>query len=103
MLSSELVRSALESAPDAIVIADGEGNILFVNQQVTALFGYPPWELSGLPVECLLPERFRTRHVAHRARFASDGRMRPMGAGLDLFARRRDGTEFPVEISLSPI
>lgn len=103
MLSSELVRSALESAPDAIVIADGEGNILFVNQQVTALFGYTPWELNGLAVECLLPERFRPRHVTHRARFASDGRVRPMGPGLELFARRRDGTEFPVEISLSPI
>jgi two-component system, sensor histidine kinase len=103
MLSADLVRSALESAPDAIVIADGEGNILFINQQVTALFGYPPWELNGLPVECLLPERFRTRHVTHRARFASDGRVRPMGEGLDLFARRRNGSEFPVEISLSPI
>lgn len=103
MLSSELVRSALESAPDAIVITDGSGNILFVNQQVTALFGYPTWELNGLAVECLLPERFRARHMGHRARFASDGRVRPMGAGFDLFARRRDGTEFPVEISLSPI
>jgi PAS domain S-box-containing protein len=103
MLSSELARSALESAPDAIVIADAAGNIIFVNQQVSALFGYAPWELNGLAVECLLPERYRARHVHHRARFSSDGRMRPMGAGLELFARRRDGTEFPVEISLSPI
>jgi PAS domain S-box-containing protein len=103
MLSSELVRSALESAPDAMVIADASGRIVFVNQQVTALFGYAPWELTGQKVECLLPERFRSRHVGHREDFNGDVRARPMGAGLDLFARRRDGTEFPVEISLSPI
>ncbi|HSD75406.1 MAG TPA: PAS domain S-box protein [Steroidobacteraceae bacterium] len=103
MLSSELVRSALESAPDAIVIADGSGVIVFVNQQVSALFGYAPWELAGQNVEHLLPERFRQRHVGHREAFAADGRMRPMGVGLELFARRRDGSEFPVEISLSPI
>jgi PAS domain S-box-containing protein len=103
MLSSELVRSALESAPDAMVIADGSGVIVFVNQQVSALFGYAPWELAGEKVEHLLPERFRQRHVGHREAFAADGRVRPMGAGLELFARRRDGSEFPVEISLSPI
>ncbi|HSC09109.1 MAG TPA: PAS domain S-box protein [Steroidobacteraceae bacterium] len=103
MLSSELVRSALESAPDAMVIADATGIIVFANQQVTALFGYAPWELTGQKVECLLPERFRSRHVGHREGFNGEVRVRPMGAGLDLFARRRDGTEFPVEISLSPI
>lgn len=103
MLSSELVRSALESAPDAMVIADSSGVILFTNQQVTALFGYGPWELAGRVVECLLPERFRARHIGHREQFARDGRVRPMGVGIELFALRRDGTEFPVEISLSPI
>jgi PAS domain S-box-containing protein len=103
MLSSELVRSALESAPDAMVIADASGVIVFVNQQATALFGYAPWELTGRKIECLLPERFRSRHVGHREDFNGEVRVRPMGAGLDLFARRRDGTEFPVEISLSPI
>ena len=103
MLSSELLRSALESAPDAIVIVDASGVILFTNHQVKALFGHPSEELVGKHVECLLPDRFRARHVAHRERFAIEGGVRPMGAGLELFARRRDGTEFPVEISLSPI
>jgi PAS domain S-box-containing protein len=103
MLSSELVRSALDSAPDAIVIADSAGTIVFANHQVAALFGHPVEEIVGRSVECLLPERFGPRHVLHRQRFASDGRVRPMGVGLDLFAQRRDGTEFPVEISLSPI
>ena len=103
MLSPELVRSALESAPDAMVIVDATGTILFANHQVTALFDYGLADLAGRKVEGLLPERFRGRHAGHRAQFARDGRVRPMGAGLELFARRRDGTEFPVEISLSPI
>lgn len=103
MLSPDFVRSALESAPDAMVIVDGSGTILFANHQAAALFDHAPDELLGQKVECLLPERFRGRHTGHRERFAMDGRVRPMGAGLELFARRRDGTEFPVEISLSPI
>lgn len=103
MLSAEFVRSALEAAPDAMVIVDAAGTVLFANQQVTALFGYGPSELTGRPVEDLLPERYRGRHSAHRDRFGTDGRVRPMGAGLQLFARRQDGTEFPVEISLSPL
>jgi PAS domain S-box-containing protein len=103
MLSSDLVRSALDSTPDAMVIADASGVILFANHQVEAVFGYAPDALVGRNVERLLPERFRERHIHHRQRFALDGRVRPMGAGLELFARRSDGTEFPVEISLSPI
>src|SRR5688572_23159485 len=103
MLSSEFIRSALESAPDAMVFVDGSGIILFANHQVTALFGYAPEEVVGQRVESLLPERFRDRHPGHRERFGADERVRPMGAGLELFARRRDGTEFPVEISLSPV
>jgi PAS domain S-box-containing protein len=102
-LSSELVRHALEAAPDAMVIVDASGRILFANQQAEALFNHSRDELIGREVECLLPERFRDRHPLHRERFATDGRVRPMGAGLELFARRRDGSEFPVEISLSPI
>ncbi len=101
MLSSALVRSVLDSLPDAMVIIDATGNILFANHQVSELFGHPNAELVGSPVEILLPERFRQRHVGHRAGYA--GNVRPMGAGLDLFAVRKDGTEFPVEISLSPI
>jgi PAS domain S-box-containing protein len=105
MLSAppELARSALEAAPDAMIIIDGGGFIRFVNRQVSALFGYPHDELVGQPIEHLMPERFRFRHVAHRERYTSSVRVRPMGMGLDLYGRRRDGTEFPVEISLSPI
>ena len=103
MLTPDLVRSALDSAPDAMIIAEASGTILFANHQVRALFDHSPEEIVGQKIECLLPARFRERHVAHRQHFASDGRVRPMGAGLELFALRRDGTEFPVEISLSPI
>ena len=103
MLSSELVRSALESAPDAMIIIDSSGSILFVNQQVTALFGYGREEIVGQRIECLLPERFRSGHIMHRSGYAKQVRTRPMGSGLDLFALRKDETEFPVEISLSPI
>jgi PAS domain S-box-containing protein len=102
-LSSDLVRRALEAAPDAMVIVDAEGIVQFANQQVETVFGYARDELVGQPVDNLLPERYRERHVRHRRQFGADGRFRPMGAGLELFARRRDGSEFPVEISLSPI
>jgi PAS domain S-box-containing protein len=102
MLSSDLVRHVLDFAPDALIIIDGAGCIVFANRQVETLFGYPPAELVGQTVELLLPERFRTRHVDHRHGYARSLRVRPMGSGLDLFARRRDGSEFPVEISLSP-
>ncbi|HYJ40729.1 MAG TPA: ATP-binding protein [Steroidobacteraceae bacterium] len=103
MLSSSLVRSVLDSLPDAIVIIDSTGNVLFANHQVEALFGFSSSEIVGGPVEVLLPERFRHRHVAHRKGYTGNVRVRPMGAGLDLFATRKDGTEFPVEISLSPV
>jgi PAS domain S-box-containing protein len=103
MLSSEFVRSALESSPDAMVIIDASGNILFGNQQLSALFGYDREELRGRTIEHLIPERFRVQHVGHRESFAAENRLRPMGAGLDLYARRKDGSEFPVEISLSPL
>jgi PAS domain S-box-containing protein len=103
MLSSDLVRSVLESAPDAMIIIDDSGSVLFANNQITALFGYTRDEVVGQRVEQLLPERFRGRHVAHRGNYTESVRVRPMGIGLDLFARRKDGSEFPVEISLSPI
>jgi PAS domain S-box-containing protein len=99
----ELARSALDAAPDAMIIIDDSGVVCFANRQVSALFGYASADVIGKPVECLLPERFRDRHVAHRQSYITSVRVRPMGAGLDLFGRRRDGTEFPVEISLSPI
>jgi PAS domain S-box-containing protein len=92
----------LELAPDAIVGISGAGLIVLVNAQVEALFGYEREELLGEPVETLVPERFDA-HASHRVRYFADPRTRPMGAGLQLFGRRRDGSEFPAEISLSSI
>ncbi len=102
-LSASLVGTVLDAAPDAMVVIDASGRILFANQQVTALFGYDREEVVGLSVDALIPERFRHRHAAHRRHYAESGHRRPMGSGLDLFARRKDGSEVPVEISLSPI
>ncbi len=99
----DLARSALDAAPDAMIIIDAAGVIQFTNRQVAALFGYPHDEIIGQRIEVLLPERFRARHVGHREAYVSNVRVRPMGAGLDLYGRRQNGTEFPVEISLSPI
>ncbi len=100
---SEIARSALDAAPDAMLIVDGAGIIHFANRQVSALFGYTQDEIMGQSVETLMPERFRARHAGHREHYASNLRVRPMGVGLELFGRRRDGAEFPVEISLSAI
>src|SRR5581483_11932685 len=93
----------LESMPDAIVMVNPAGRIVLVNGQAEELFGYSRDELLGKPVEMLLPERFRNDHVAHRARYFAEPKTRAMGAGLELFACRRDGAEFPVEICLSPL
>jgi protein-histidine pros-kinase len=96
-------RSLLESAPDAMVIVDRGGCMVLVNGQTERLFGYGREELLGQPVEMLVPVRFRGRHVGHRVGYASEPRVRAMGAGLDLHGVRKDGSEFPVEISLSPL
>ncbi len=101
--SEEKFRAFMESAPDAIVIIDPGGVITLVDAQTEQLFGFPRYELVGRPVEQLLPERYRSAHVDHRAAYRSDPRPRLMGAGLELYGRRRDGSEFPVDISLSPL
>lgn len=102
-LSDELSKSVLELGPDATVVVDATGRIVFANAQVLRTFGYSPSELLDRPVEVLLPERFRPGHGEHRARFASQPRPRAMGEGLTLFGQHKDGHEFPVEISLSPV
>jgi PAS domain S-box-containing protein len=101
--SETMFRELLEAAPDAMVIVNREGRIILVNSQAETLFGYTRAELLGQPVETLVPERFRGAHPRHRTDYFADLHARPMGPGLDLFARRRDGSEFPAEISLSPL
>ncbi|HET9314888.1 MAG TPA: ATP-binding protein, partial [Vicinamibacteria bacterium] len=96
-------RALLEAAPDAMVIVDGQGRIVLVNSQAERLFGYERHELLGQPVELLIPLDVAERHRAHREHYATQPRPRTMGAGLELAARRKDGSALPVEIALGPL
>jgi PAS domain S-box-containing protein len=101
--SEAYFRNLLESAPDAMIIVDDNGEIAIVNGQTELMFGYERAELLGNKIEMLLPDRVRDSHLKHRERYTNSPSIRPMGAGLELVARRKDGSEFPVEISLSPV
>ena len=99
----EKFRPLLEAAPEAMVIVDERGCVNLINFEAESLFGYNRTELLGQPVELLLPERLRDRHAGHRGKFLEFPATRPMGAGLELSGRRKDGSEFPIEVRLSPL
>lgn len=101
--SEKRFRTLFESSPDAIIVTDKEGKIAEVNEQVEKFFGYSRGELAGQTIEILIPERFRQAHPQHRTGYTENLRTRPMGAGLELYGRKKDGTEFPVDIMLSPV
>jgi PAS domain S-box-containing protein len=101
--SENRFRSLFEFSPDAIIVTDREGKIAEVNGQVERFFGYDRAELLGQTVEILVPERFRSAHVGHRKEYSAHAQTRPMGVGLELYGRRKDGAEFPVDIMLSPV
>jgi PAS domain S-box-containing protein len=98
-----LARRVLDAAPDAMVIIDTFGTIWFANRQVSILFGYDHDEIIGKDFDMLMPERFRPELAGHRGDIVSNVRVRPMGPGLDLYGQRRDGTEFALEVNLTPI
>ena len=100
---NEMLTALFQSAPDAIMTVDAQGRIMRVNSQTESMFGYTSMELQGKRIEILMPTHFKARHVRYRADYLANPHQRPMGAGLDLYGRRKDGTEFPVDIMLSPI
>jgi PAS domain S-box-containing protein len=101
--AEQLFRVAIESAPSGMVIVDSSGSIMLINRETEHLFGYAREELLGQPIEILVPERFRSNHPDYRAEFSARPTTKRMGGGRDLFGRRKDGTEIPVEIGLNPI
>src|ERR1700736_2142265 len=100
---NETLTVLFQFAPDAIIIVDESGCIVRVNDQAKVMFGYTAKELIGNRIEMLMPSRFKKRHVRHQTHYMVEPRLRQMGAGLELYARRKDDTEFPVDIMLSPI
>lgn len=103
MATEELFEKLFDQSPDAVIVTDHTGNIVRVNSQVLRCFGYDPSELLNKPVEILIPERFRQTHPAHRKAYVEHPHRRAMGAGLNLFGLRKDGSEFPADIMLSPV
>jgi PAS domain S-box-containing protein len=101
--SEEKFRLVLDAAPNAMIMVDSAGVINFANEPTAAVFGYSLSELIGYPIEMLIPERFRGRHSGYRKDFLSHPSSRAMGVGRDLFGRRKDGSEFPVEVGINPI
>jgi PAS domain S-box-containing protein len=101
--SPEVLFRIFEFAPDAILLVDGRGRIVKANAQTSTMFGFQRDELVGQPVEVLIPQRYAAQHIHHRSGYLRTPRTRTMGAGLELFGRRKDGTEFPVDIMLSPL
>ena len=93
----------MELAPDGVLVSDDDGRIMMANRHIETLFGHDRDSVIGMQVEMLLPVRWRAVHHQHRARYASAPRVRAMGAGLELLGAHADGSEFPVEISLSPV
>ncbi|HET9848564.1 MAG TPA: PAS domain S-box protein, partial [Candidatus Dormibacteraeota bacterium] len=93
----------MEALPDGVVIVDAAGRIVYANTLLEAMSGYHRDDVLGNPVELLVPERFRDLHTSHRAGYVENPRARPMGVNLDIFLRRKDGTEFPADIALSPL
>src|SRR6201993_5400452 len=104
---AEIAHFALENlfefSPDAIFVTDGEGIIRNANPRAAELFGYAPGEFAGMNIEALVPERYRGRHPSHRENYNAHPRARQMGAAMNLFGLRKDGTEFPVDIMLKPM
>jgi PAS domain S-box-containing protein len=97
------LRGLVDALPDGLVIADDEGRVVYANRRLADLSGYSPAEMRGQPIELLVPERMRALHTQHRDRFIAHPTARPMGAGLSIVLRRKDGSEFPADISLSPL